>query len=110
MKKYLKELLIILIELLVFYITPLTAGPADGMGLVVLIIILTFILAIIMGIISKNKIKWVYPLLVGIIFLPSVMIYYNESAFIHSIWYIVDSYIGVILGHLIFLLRSKYGK
>ena len=46
MKKYLKEILILLIQLFMFYVFPLTAGPTDAMGMVVLIIVATFVLAI----------------------------------------------------------------
>lgn len=44
MKKYIKELIILIIQILLFYIFPLTAGPTDEMGMVMLIILTTFIL------------------------------------------------------------------
>lgn len=106
MKKYIKEIIIFVIETLLFYLLPLTAGPADGMGLVVLLLLTCNILAFILGIISNNKVKWLYPIAISIIFIPTVYIYYNESALIHSIWYLVDAYIGLFIGHLINLLRS----
>ena len=56
-----------------FYVFPLTAGPTDAMGMVFLIIVATFVLAIIMGSVSKKKVKYVYPLLVAILFIPSVL-------------------------------------
>ena len=49
MKKYLKEILILLIQLFMFYVFPLTAGPTDAMGMVFLIIVATFVLAIIIA-------------------------------------------------------------
>ena len=107
MKKYLKEIIILTIQLIVYYLLPLTAGPADGMGLVVLIILLTNILSLILGIISNNKYKLLYPIIVSIIFIPSVFIYYNESALIHSIWYLVDSSIGIFIGTLIHKLIKR---
>ena len=107
MKKYLKEIIILTIQLIVYYLLPLTAGPADGMGLVVLIILLTHILSLILGIISNNKYKLLYPIIVSIIFIPSVFIYYNESALIHSIWYLVDSSIGIFIGSLIHKLIKR---
>ena len=39
-------------QLLMFYVFPLTAGPTDAMGMVFLIIVATFVLAIIMGSVS----------------------------------------------------------
>ena len=38
MKKYLKEIIIFLLQLFMFYIFPLFAGPTDVMGMVLLII------------------------------------------------------------------------
>jgi hypothetical protein len=107
MKKYIKELIILFIQLLVFYILPLSAGPTDGMGLVVLIILATFILSIILGIISKEKIKYLYPIIISILFIPSVFIYYNESALIHSIWYLVISIIGLFIGIIVKKIIKK---
>lgn len=101
MKKYLTELIILLIQLFIFYLFPLFAGPTDAMGMVVIIILVTFILSNILSSISKNKIKYLYPVIVAIIFIPSVFIYYNESAIIHSIWYLIDSMIGIIIGTII---------
>ena len=40
MKKYLKEILILLIQLFMFYVFPLFAGPTDVMGMIVLLILL----------------------------------------------------------------------
>lgn len=107
MKKFLKEIIVLLLQLSVFYICPLFAGPADLIGLVFLIITLTFILSILLGMISKQKIKYLYPIIIAILFLPTVFIYYNESALIHSIWYLVISPIGLIIGSIINLLTNK---
>ena len=40
MKKYLKEILILLIQLFMFYVFPLFAGPTDVMGMIVLLFLL----------------------------------------------------------------------
>ena len=107
MKKYIKEIVILLMELFMFYIFPLFAGPTDAIGMVFLIILMTFLLGIIMGCISKSKIKFLYPVIVAILFIPSVFIYYNESALIHSVWYLVVSSIGLLMG---IMLRSIFRK
>lgn len=107
MKKYLKEIIILILQLLTFYILPLFAGPTDTMGLVVLIIFTTFILGIILGIFSKQKIKYLYPIIIAIIFIPSIFIYYNDSALIHSIWYLIISFTGLLLGCAIRLIFNK---
>ena len=53
MKKYLKEILILLIQLFMFYVFPLFAGPTDVMGMIVLLILATLLLSILIGSISN---------------------------------------------------------
>ena len=98
MKRYLKEIIVLVLQLLVFYITPLFAGPTDVMGMVVLMITLTIVLSIVIGCISDKKIKYLYPVIISVLFIPSVFIYYNDSALVHSLWYLVISYIAIGLG------------
>ena len=101
MRKYLKEIVILVIQLLLFYVFPLTAGPTDVIGMVVLIIIGTFVLSIVLGSISNNWVKLLYPPVIAILFIPSVFIYYNESALIHAVWYLVIGTVGMLIGALI---------
>lgn len=101
MKKYFKEVLILAIQLFMFYIFPLFAGPTDAMGMVVLIIFSTLLLSLILGIFSKKKIKLLYPIVIALLFIPSVFIHYNESAMIHTVWYLVISSVGLIVGSVI---------
>ena len=108
MKKYLKEIIILLLQLFMFYIFPLFAGPTDAMGMVLLIILSTFGLSFVLSFISKNKIKYLYPVVISILFIPSIFIYYNESALIHSIWYLVISSVGMIIGLGINLISIKF--
>lgn len=105
MKKYLKEIIIFLLQLFMFYISPLFAGPTDAMGMILLMIVVTLILSILIGSLSKEKIKYFYPIIIAILFIPSVWIYYNDSALIHSLWYLVTSNIGVAIGTIIYKFR-----
>ena len=89
MKRYLKEIIILLLQLFVFYIFPLFAGPTDVIGMVVFIIFVTLLLSVVIGLISDKKMKYLYPIITAILFVPSVFIYYNETALIHSVWYLV---------------------
>lgn len=107
MKRFVKEIIILLLQLYMFYISPLFAGSADTIGMVFWIIVSTFILSIVIGSISKEKIKYLYPIIIAILFIPSVFIHYNESALIHSIWYLVISSIGMVIGIIINLLINK---
>jgi len=51
----------------------------------------------------------VYPVITAIVFVPSVFIYYNETAMIHSMWYLVVSSIGMIIGTILrkLIFRNK---
>ena len=110
MKKYLKEIIILIIQLLTFYILPLFAGPADTMGLIVLMILITFNISLLLGILSNDKIKYLYSLLIAILFIPSVYIYYNDSALIHSLWYFVISLVAIVIGSIIKKFVLKINK
>lgn len=105
-KKCFKEIILVLIQLFMFYIFPLFAGQTDAMGMVFLILVATLIVSIIFTIVSKFKIKYLYPIFVALLFIPSVFIYYNESALIHSIWYLLDSYLGIIVGIIFNKIRK----
>ncbi len=98
MKQYVKELIIFVLQLSMFYISPLFAGPTDIMGMVLLIILATLLLSFIIGIESNNKVKYLYPIITAVVFIPSVFIYYNETALVHSVWYLVVSGVGLFVG------------
>ena len=100
MKRFIKEIIILIIQMFMFYIFPIFAGPTDAMGIVFIIIFTTLLLSAILGGISKEKIKFLYPIVIAILFVPSVFIYYNETALVHSTWYFVISTIGILLGTL----------
>ena len=101
LKKYCFEIIIICLQLFMFYVFPLFAGPTDVMGMVIIILISTLILSIIIGCFSDKKFKFLYPFVVGLIFVPSIYIYYNESALIHSLWYLTVSIVGLGVGIII---------
>ena len=71
------------------------------MGMVLLIVLLTLGLSLILGAVSKEKIKYLYPVIISVLFIPSVFIYYNETALVHAIWYLVVSLVGVAIGTVI---------
>lgn len=110
MKKYLKEIIILIIQLFMFYIYPIFCGPTDAMGMVIIILFTTLLLSTILNIISNNKIRFIYPVIVSLIFIPSIPIWYNESALVHSLWYLVVSLIGLIIGSIINLINKKISK
>lgn len=101
MKKYIKEWIILLLQLFMFYVFPLFAGPTDAMGMVLLILLSTILLSLVLGILSGSKLKYLYPVAIAILFIPSVFIYYNESALVHALWYLVVSALGLLPGALV---------
>ena len=110
MKKYVKEIVILILQLLLFYVFPLTAGPTDAMGMVFLIICGTFLLSVLMGILSQSDIKYLYPGVVAITFLPSVYLYYNYTAMIHAVWYLFISAAGLGLAALVNFIFRLFKK
>lgn len=107
MKKYLKEIILVIIQTFMFYIFPLFAGPTDVMGMVVIILLATLILSIIIASILKQKIKYLYPIIIGILFTPSVFIYYNTSALVHILWHMEISFVGIVVGTIIHKIAQK---
>ena len=98
MKKYLKEAVIFALQLFSFYLLPLFFGAVGPFGIITLMIILTLILSSLAGVFCKEKTKYFYPLATAVCFIPSVFIYYNESALIHSLWYFCVSALGLLIG------------
>ena len=107
MKNYLKEIIILFIQLFMFYIFPLFMGYYNPIGMVMLIILVTLLLSIIIGSISTKKIKYLYPIIISVLFIPSVFIYYNESALVHSIWHLIISSFGLLVGIIIHKLTRN---
>ncbi len=104
-KNYFKELIwelnIVFIQLLLFYIFPLLPHGLDHLGVNLTSIFLSFLLSIIFGYKSDLKVKHIYPVGVSLLFIPSVLIFYDASALIHSSWYLFITLIGVAIGSLI---------
>lgn len=107
MKKYLKEIIILFIQLIMFYVFPLSLHICEPMEMVFIILFVTLVLSLLLGCSSKYKLKYLYPIIISILFIPTVFIYYNESALIHSVWYLVISLVGILVGSIIKLIVRK---
>ena len=101
MRRCWKELVILLIQAGVFYVLPLFAGPTDAMGLVFLLLAATLALSMLMGALSGSRGKYLYPAAEALLFLPSLLLYYNGSAAVHALWYLVLGVVGVAAGSLV---------
>lgn len=110
MKKYLKEIIILLFQLFMFYVFPLFCGETDVMGMVILIFLSVFILSFVLGLISKERIKYLYPIIVMVIFVPTLFIYYDISAAIYLLWHFVVSLAGLAAGIFIRFLSNKISE
>lgn len=98
MIKIKKLLPYLVVNLITFYILPILIRDT-GTGMLILIIIIpliTFMTSLLYGL--KNSFGWLYPLFVMAIFLPSIFIYYNESALIYTWIYGGLSLLGSFIG------------
>ena len=84
MKKYIKELLILFLQFCMFYIYPMFMSKVGAIGMVIVILLATLLLALLLGIISRSKLKFVYPFVIALLFVPTVWIYYNVKADYHK--------------------------
>ena len=98
MKKYILELILCILQVALFYVYPLYMKQVGAIGVVIVMLVSTLLLGLIMGALSNKKMKFLFPVFVAIVFLPTIYIYYNESALVHSVWYLVVSAIGLVLG------------
>ena len=110
MKKYIKELVILLLQMLLFYIYPAWAFRIDPMGAVFIMLFATLALSLVLGICSRSAVKWAYPAACAVLFLPTVPIYYNSSALIHAVWYLVVAAVGLAIGSGIGVLVRRLRK
>lgn len=86
-----------------FYILPLLMRDTGSAMILMLMVmpVICFITAIMYGI--KNKFNFWYALIVAVIFIPTIFLFYNSTAWVYVIAYSVIS----LLGNLIALPFSK---
>lgn len=101
MRKYFVEIVIFILQLVVFYVFPMAAVDNGAKGMIVLIVLATFMAAAGFGGISKYKIKYYYPILTSVLFIPAVYIYNTEFNFIDVLWCLVSAFLGVLIGDII---------
>lgn len=98
MKRFIKEIVVVVLQIFVFYLVPLLSVFSNGLDMVLSLVLDTFTLSMIMGSFSREKIKYLYPIVCAILFIPSIFIYYDVSALIHSFWYLIVSFLGLVIG------------
>ena len=87
-----------LIIFIAFYLVPiLIKDTGSGMFILLIVIpLITLITSIIYGL--RNTFDFIYPLIVAILFIPTLFIYYNTSALVYVIVYSMIAVIGELLG------------
>lgn len=108
MKRYLFALSVLFLQFAMFYLFPLTCGPTDAMGMVFLILFSVLVLGLIMGLFCEKKLKYLWPVAVSLVFLPSVPIYYNSSALVHALWYLITAAVGLSIGSLLRMVLRHF--
>ena len=101
-KFYTKNSLLIhsTILMIVFYLLPLLFKG----GIVFLFLInplAVFLSSVICG--GNNKLVFSIVFITALLFLPTIFIFYNESAWIYVVFYVVVSFVGCFVG----LIKSK---
>lgn len=93
-----KIMAVIAAQAAAFYIFPAVSRPLGPLMTVFGMLAVTALLSAALGSFAKGKCKWLYPIFVGILFVPSVFLYYNASALVHTLWYAAVSLAGVAVG------------
>lgn len=101
MKKKLLVIGLILLQIFTFFVAPIAFTKFDVAYVFIGMLLSTFGVSMMMIVVSKNKLRYLYPIVAALIFVPSVPIYYNPSAYFHIIYYFLVSVGGVLMGFMI---------
>ena len=102
MKAFIKKYYVYILVMLAFYVAALLLCRDTGSAMFTLLCLLPAILFILSLVYAKmNGFKWYLSLAVALLWLPTVFIYYNESAVIYALIYGVISFIGQGIGFLV---------
>ena len=108
MKKKLVSLIPYAVALIaIFYVLPLSVHSTGLAMLTMLLIIplLTLLCAVVYG--RLHGFGLLFPLAAAVLFAPSILIFYNASAWVYIVIYAVVALAGVTVGSV---LRRKSGK
>jgi uncharacterized membrane protein len=102
MKVNLKMMPYLLVNIAAFYILPMIIRDMGTALLVLLVAIplICFATAIVFGV--KNSFNWIYSLVVALLFVPTIFIYYNESAAFYAAIYGVLALVGNLIGKILY--------
>ncbi|PID69936.1 hypothetical protein CSB37_04190 [bacterium DOLZORAL124_38_8] len=103
-----KKLLYLIAPAVAFYIVPLLIRDT-GLGMLVLLLIIPiiiFINSIVFGV--KNRWHWEYPVVIGLCFVSTIPIFYNQSASVYGLIYGILAALGALLGGLLRPNHNSY--
>ena len=96
-----KSLIItVLIGLVIYYVLPLSASTISQNDLnnysMICVIFINSVYVITSGILltKYDGYKWYYAFIIGLVFIPSVVIYYNLITMVYTLLYILEFMIG----------------
>ncbi|HPX32472.1 MAG TPA: hypothetical protein PLT36_03110 [Erysipelotrichaceae bacterium] len=97
----------LLVNVISFYLLPIVFKSNEGIFFVLLVAlpIICFVTAIFYGII--NSLNMLYPVLVGLFFVPAVFIYLNESALFYVVIYGILALVGNFIGMIVYYIKKK---
>ena len=102
MKAFIKKYYVYILLMLAFYVAAPLLCRDTGSTMFTLLCLLPATLFILSLIYAKmNGFKWYLSLAVALLWLPTVFIYYNESAMIYALIYGVISFAGQGVGFLV---------
>lgn len=111
MKQILKKLTVyFMILAVVFYLIPITTKMEAPMELAfTLLIVLNPIACLGTGAVYgiKHGFKWYFLMLAPLVFIPSMYIFYNSSAFLYVVIYIIFSATGMGIGCVLRKISMK---
>lgn len=100
MNKFIKMLPYLLVMVLDFYLLPFLIKDT-GTAMVILLVVvplICLICAIVFG--AKNNFNLLFCMIVAILYVPTIFIFYNSSAWVYVIGYGIVAIIGNIVGML----------
>jgi uncharacterized membrane protein len=98
MDKFKKMFWYLLICAAAFYVLPLLGKDTGSFMLILLMLIplICFIASLFYGV--KNGFNFIFSLIVGVLFIPTIFLYYNSSAWVYILAYTVISMVGNLIG------------
>ncbi len=109
--KMIKSMLpFLLITVLAFYLLPLLRSDTGSAILLLLVVIpaICFVCSIIYGV--KHSFHIVYSAIVVFLFIPTIFIYYNSTAWVYILAYGVIALIGNVVGMMFYKHKNKSAR